>query len=143
MSSCCALLPQYDIDPMRLPQGMDEELDLLDALDRAERSGLAGSLGKGAGLGEEDDMLVTAKSFGSRSTSGKRKNRLRSLGDAGEGEEDVGEEDELIAAMKQQRQQQQQQKPQQPQEKRVWGASLMRKYNMDEFRAKFPNKEGQ
>lgn len=131
--------PQFDIDPMQLPEGMDEELALLDELGLAQ--GAAGGGGGAAAAGASTRAGTATAAGGRRGAKGRalRLAALRSLGDVDVGGDDGGEEEEEAQGDGEEGPA----APQPPQQQqRVWGQGLMRKYSLDDFQAAFPDKGG-
>uniref|UniRef100_A0A7S3R4T9 DUF3531 domain-containing protein n=1 Tax=Dunaliella tertiolecta TaxID=3047 RepID=A0A7S3R4T9_DUNTE len=140
---------QFDIDPMQLPEGMDEELELLDDL---EAAGVLKPRKDGRGSQDGDrsaDGSGSNEHSGGRSSISQRRSRdaqLRSIAasdgsfgasdghvddlwslDMGNGEEGKGNAGQI---------------PTEDTQKRQWGQGLMRKYSQQDYQKLFPNRGG-
>lgn len=115
---CLYCLPlQYDIDPLQLPQGLDEELEALDDLG-AEGDLDLSNLGD---LGIEDSDEEEGAGASGRGGAGRR------------GGAEAAAAAERAAAVNKAAQEA-------AKASRVWGSGLLRKYSADEFKRTFPSR---
>lgn len=133
---------QFDIDPMQLPEGMDEEMELLDDMEAAgilkpRSRGGAGGSGPG-GEGQQSGVRQGGRGLTQASRAARG---MRSVGDEGVGVEEEEEEpmtvDDLWAVDMEEGQQA---GAPDGNNKKAWGTGLMSKYSPDQFKRAFPNR---